>query len=392
MASSKNISDYPYLRNTDRWHISEQNTKHLQSFILHKRAEGLSLRSINTYVFCGLRTIRELKKDDIALLTNDELITLYVEWQDKLSRNEMQKNTINVYILSLYQILKDILGEDKAREIVSVKFKQERNMHDVSDYLTESDIYKMRNYAEQKGDVRGVAIIMLLFGTGARISELLDAKVKDIEIKQYNAVIEVSGKTGTRRIPFVIGMPELINWLNHHPIKDESGKVSQDAPLFVAYQTRGHSQTKLHVRSVENYLKDISRGAGIPDTVKSNPHAFRHVLATKMAKRLTAKEMNLFFGWTAYSNTSMTYIHTSQHELEKSVLNINGIEEEEHQDTEREWVIQCPSCKTILPSGAIQCPKCRMILDPAIAVQMDNVSNDLGKRELMEDYFKQKTV
>lgn len=380
MVSSNKIEDYPLLTSPDTWRISPTNTEYVSTYILRKRVKGIKLTTVYNNVYKILQWLRNISQDDIRTAGSDLIQAYY------LQRLETCKITTTTIELTIFRdFLKTLFGIEHCNSVLPIKPKQYHNTLESTAYINQQQVRQLRDYVESTGDLRGVAIIMMLFGTGVRISELLDAKVKDVEIKLQSAVLTVSGKTGTRKIPFVVGLPELQNWLNIHPVR-VNGKVSPDAPLFVTYATRGNAVVKLSVDRVEHWLKKQSRNAGIPDTVKCNPHAFRHLYASSVAHKLTAREMNRLFGWSDSCNTALTYIHTSQQELEDTVLSLNGITPEKEQKID-EWVVQCPACKSILPSSARWCPKCRLILDPVLAVQVGNISMDLGDKEILHQYL-----
>lgn len=387
MTSSTNPKDYRNLRDPAEWGLSEPNTLHLRRFIDRKRAAGASLSTINTYVEKIRVWIDLLKLDDVKEATSDDILAAYLFRLDRVNAGTYSAATLEGDVIALKQFMQVLHGPKAVKDIVPIARRRPKNRRTSDEYVSVSHVRKMREFAASTGDTRGVALLMLTYGTGARISEILDAKVRDLKIKQYNAVLSVDGKTGRRDIPFVIGMPELIAWLSAHPVKGKDGKVSPDAPLFVTYNTRGHGIRPLSRKRAEAYFAKVAQAAGVPEDVKSSPHAFRHRMATIMARKLTIREMNLFFGWSDDSTTALTYIHTSQEELEGSVLEINGVTVSEEVEEEDSFVIQCPSCGKILPSGSQWCTQCRLILDPVLAVQMDSIISDMSRRDVMEAYL-----
>lgn len=387
MTSSTNPKDYRNLRDPAEWGLSESNTLHLRRFIDRKRAAGASLSTINTYVEKIRVWIDLLKLGDVKEATSDDILAAYLFRLDRVNAGTYSAATLEGDVIALKQFMQVLHGPKAVKDIVPIARRRPKNRRTSDEYVSVSHVRKMREFAASTGDTRGVALLMLTYGTGARISEILDAKVRDLKIKQYNAVLSVDGKTGRRDIPFVIGMPELIAWFSAHPVKGKDGKVSPDAPLFVTYNTRGHGIRPLSRKRAEAYFAKVAQAAGVPGDVKSSPHAFRHRMATIMARKLTIREMNLFFGWSDDSTTALTYIHTSQEELEGSVLEINGVTVSEEVEEEDSFVIQCPSCGKILPSGSQWCTQCRLILDPVLAVQMDSIISDMSRRDVMEAYL-----
>jgi len=377
MTRSNNIEDYPYLTDTSLWHISETNTKYVQNFISLQRVKGIHLSSVLNYARIIILFIRYVGREDVLTLTQDDILRVFLQ----VDSGGSGATSNQFYIISRL-FLKKYKTKEELDNLYPFTKKNPINKHETSDYITLEDVRRMRDYAESQGDVRSMALIMMLFGTGARISELLDARICDVEIKQYSGILSVNGKTGKRKIPFVIGLTEIITWINAHPLKD-----NKESPLFVTYNTKGNKVQKISTKTVTNYFRNVKKVLGIPADVKCNPHAFRHLLATTMAKKLTLREMNRLFGWSDGSNTAITYLHTSDKDLEASILEFNGVITNEEVEEKPDMFIQCPSCNAILPPGAVQCPKCRMILDPVLAVQLNNITEDAKKRDLLKDYI-----
>lgn len=98
------------------------------------------------------------------------------------------------------------------------------------DMLKEEEIRDLIGAAYNSRDR---ALVAILWETGARIGEILDADVGDIEEHKHGRMIVIDGKTGPRRLPLISSTPHLKAWLTgHHP----RGK-DRDAPLFVNVHT-----------------------------------------------------------------------------------------------------------------------------------------------------------
>ncbi len=114
--------------------------------------------------------------------------------------------------------------------------------------------------------VRDCSIILLLLDTGARASELLGLRVTDINTERGEAVVMGKGRKA-RRI-FFSDRTGKATYL----YLQERGNLTHDV-LFVA-----ESNEPLHIRSLQDRLKDLGNRAGITD-VRVSPHTFRHTMA-----------------------------------------------------------------------------------------------------------------
>jgi integrase/recombinase XerC len=117
---------------------------------------------------------------------------------------------------------------------------------------------------------RDLAVLLLLYGCGLRISEALGLKRQ--EAPKSGAMLRITGKGGkTRIVPVLPVVADAISgYLAHCP-----WPLSQDGPLFVG--TKGG---KLNARLIQRALESLRRQLGLPET--ATPHALRHSFATHL--------------------------------------------------------------------------------------------------------------
>ncbi|HJK03563.1 MAG TPA: tyrosine-type recombinase/integrase [Methanocorpusculum sp.] len=369
MVTSTRIKDYPYLEHPENYlGIDQRNALYLRQWIRQERASGIKLITLDRYVLKVYLWLRDMGFKDAKKITSEDVLDVFLCREDRVSNGKYAKSTLDIDVIVLTKFFKFLVGTERAAELVPIKRRQTKNLRFSSDYVSMDQIRMMREEAAKRGDIRGIALLMLCIGTGARIGEILGARIKDLSIKQYNGVLHVDGKTGAREIPFVIGLPELLTWISVHPCRLPDGKVDPDAPIFCTFATRGHTVHAMSIKTAEEFFAHMKDLAGIPKDVKANPHAFRHRMATHLARNLTIKEMNMYFGWSPYSTMALTYIHTSRDELEKSILKINGITPPAA-EPEKPMALHCPSCNHVISMTTTWCPHCRQILDPVLAVR-----------------------
>jgi integrase len=136
------------------------------------------------------------------------------------------------------------------------------------------------------------AIISMMILTGARISEILELRARDVwtdENYLYIRMIVLKKRESTnteiiRKVPkgmyFVIHIKK---WIN------EDNEFQPDDFLF-----------EYRRQTVWKYLKEIE-----PDI---NPHLFRHTLATWMGRRVDAFTLKDWFKWSNL-NMATKYVH-----------------------------------------------------------------------------------
>ena len=140
--------------------------------------------------------------------------------------------------------------------------------------LSESDTKKLIAFVKNKPSnswvvARDVAILILLYGCGLRISEALDLKYDLIPLPD---VIKIKGKGNKERlIPILpIAHKSIKKYLNSYPFKFKAGD-----PLFVGLRGK-----RLNPKVVQNVVVNARVSLGLPQTV--TPHALRHSFATHL--------------------------------------------------------------------------------------------------------------
>ncbi len=117
---------------------------------------------------------------------------------------------------------------------------------------------------------REIAIIVLLYGTGLRISEALNLKVSDIS----NESLIVTGKGDKQRQVFILPVVKMFiqEYVKACPYLSVNNEAQH---LFVGVRGK-----KLGRTYVANRLQKIRRMLNLPEIV--SPHAFRHSFATHL--------------------------------------------------------------------------------------------------------------
>lgn len=134
-------------------------------------------------------------------------------------------------------------------------------------------------------------MLLLMYTTGMRLSELIGLKVGDVDFYRNN--LRVLGKRNKERI--IPMHPEMVDWLKLY-LGDHVGDF-----LFVT--ERGKPLYPMYVyRLVNHYLKLFSHAA------KTSPHVLRHSFATHMlnngANLLAIKDI------LGHANLSATQVYT----------------------------------------------------------------------------------
>jgi len=159
---------------------------------------------------------------------------------------------------------------------------------------------------------RDRAFIAVLWETGARIGELIDLCVGDIEDRPTGKHVVVMGKTGARRLLLVESDPHVSRWLKTHP------NPRPNAPLWCKVE-QGSPDEQIGYNYIRLRLLERARKrAGIEKPV--NPHHFRHSRATQLANWLTEAQLCEWFGWVQGSKVPARYVHLSGRDIDAAYL------------------------------------------------------------------------
>ncbi|WP_435180946.1 tyrosine-type recombinase/integrase [Halorussus sp. AFM4] len=187
--------------------------------------------------------------------------------------------------------------------------------------LTPADVEAM---IDSCSNDRDRAFIAILWETGARIGELIDLRVGDIEVGVHGKHLIVTGKTGARRLLLLESAPFVDAWIAVHPTPTST------AFLWCKMDTEpGNLPDQIGYQTIRLKILDKARErAGIQKPV--NPHHFRHSRATYLANYLTEAQMCEWFGWVRGSRVPGRYVHLSGRDIDfayTAMLNDSGYQQ-----------------------------------------------------------------
>ncbi|WP_048152671.1 tyrosine-type recombinase/integrase [Methanolacinia paynteri] len=359
--------------------LDSTNKKYLEQFSRHLKLIQNSPQTIKTKLWRIYTFLIWLDFKDAKETTQEDIENYYLLRCEKVSPFTVQGD-----MLDLKLFFRWLVPENEKELFKNIKSKRPRNHLPVDRLITRSDIIKMVEVCEKPRDR---ALIMILWDTGARISEILNLNIGHIQFDRYGAVAIVTGKTGMRRLRLISSVPELQNWVNMHPYRNDS-----DAPLFVTSRCYGKTQRRLNSRTVENKFKKFSKDAGIKKRV--HPHAIRHARLTDLTKSngnkkgLSEMELRIVAGWEKNSSMPEVYIHLSGADVERKLLENAGIIDDESDPADNALEpCRCPRCKTMNPHGALYCVACSMALTEEAAMEIETKNQKAKESSEYEELF-----
>lgn len=366
--------------------ISEPNRELIREYRRDKELGGMSAatqqRNLSYIKILGERvgdaSFRDFEADDMKEI---------VEW---LSDRDLTDETIDTYkkvIQSFWNWMYETEGHDEHPEPIAwITLNRTRGNGTLpKDLLTKEDIERQANATKNDRDR---AFIWMLYETGARIGELIDLTVGDIEDRQQGKKVVIDGKTGQRRLPLVESVPALNKWLNSHP------NPEKDAPLWCKLQSytrqdhedgelkgAGRSGDQLGYRYIRDKIlqKNMDR-AGIDKP--SNPHHYRHSRASYLANHLKEAQLCVWFGWVQGSDVPARYVHLSGRDIDNAYDEMHGIREPDEEEEEPS-VQECWRCEELNSPRDTYCGSCGAPLDSAAVYQAEEVQQQ-GEEMVLE--------
>lgn len=250
---------------------------------------------------------------------------------------------------------------------------------------------EIKTMVENSISKRNKAIIMLLYDSAVRVGELVNLKVKNLNFDNLGARLVVpKGKTGMRKLRIHASVPYLKEYLSdEHPKAD-----NPDSPLFVGVASKGSKKIsygrKLDEQSIRILLKRTVVRAGIKKNIY--PHLFRHTRLTELAKFLNEQALRQFAGWTPNSNMASVYVHFSDEDVGRQILESEGVIQEKDKVKENElkpFACIDPTCQHINPATAKFCAKCHRPLDIKTIMDIEKktqIADEVYKRSFEKSY------
>ena len=249
-------------------------------------------------------------------------ISSFFQWLDNedLKYKNLQEDHINQYISLLFQ--RKMRSSSVNRKISSIKsfyiFLVKRNfvknspLNDLvtpkqekylPESMSEAEVDKLLNSPDVSNKIenRDKAMIEMLYATGMRISELVNLKMTDVDMKR--CVVKVFGKGSKERlVPFgETALDSLKSYLNDR-------EQSSSKEIFLS--NRGKKMTRVAFwQRVKIYL--------IRENLKNSisPHTLRHAFATHLLNRgADLRSVQLLLGHSDLSTTQI-YTHIAKQRL-----------------------------------------------------------------------------
>ena len=232
------------------------------------------------------------------------------DWLESMMDSGHAATSVNRRLSALrslfrFALSRHLVEKDPAHVIVGPK-----NSKPLPAFVREQDMNRLLDgeemWQDNFEDLRARTIIILLYHTGVRVSELTGMDISSLDM--YDSYIKVRGKGNKERVvPFG---EELKAGLEKYLVARESFAGMKDGPLFVDDRLRRMSPDQVRA-IVKNNLSKVTTQK------KRSPHVLRHSFATAMLNNGAGIEsVKKLLGHAKISTTEI-YTHTTFEQLKR---------------------------------------------------------------------------
>ena len=282
--------------------ITNKEDSNLRSFLNYLLVDkGLSKNTVKAYEADISSFFRWLINKDLEYKNlQEEHINQYISFlfQKKMKSSSVNRKISSIKSFYIFLVKRNFIKNSPLNDVVTPK--QEKYL---PESMSEDEVDKLLNSPNvaNKIENRDKAMIEMLYATGMRISELVNLKMTDVDMKR--CVVKVFGKGSKERlVPF--GETALDS------LKAYLSERVQSSSKEIFLSNRGKKMTRVAFwQRVKIYL--------IRENLKNSisPHTLRHAFATHLLNRgADLRSVQLLLGHSDLSTTQI-YTHIAKQRL-----------------------------------------------------------------------------
>jgi integrase/recombinase XerD len=292
-----------------REQIHKKNLELLNKYKMLMMQKGCTARSIESYCkyiipmflrFIGNKKLNKVTHHDIE----DFIHYCAVEKQNGDAALDGKFIALNSFFKAL--IKKDYLDmKNPMDKIDPIKVRKK-----VREYLTDEEVEKIQSYADKTGNLRGSALIALLYSSAIRLTEcyMLNRDSINFERRQF----KVKGKGDKERI-CMISVDAAKRLQAYLKSRTDTNKA--------LFYSRNHNRWSK--KQIQMYLASAGVAAGIEKHV--HPHIFRHARAMSLLnKGVPLEQIQQVLGHESVSTTQI-YAHQSLNDIQSKIDTLDGV-------------------------------------------------------------------
>jgi len=276
-------------------------------------ADGKASKTVESYTG-DIRAFLEWLESKSNIFTGNLKRFHITSYRSYLVQNNYEINTINKKLNSLQSFNQFLMDRgyltEQVVDLKKDKVKLAAGSEKEVEVFTDDEVEKLLFFIQGENILsRDRLIVLLLLYTGVRVSELVNIKLRDVDLLSMNLTI-AWGKGGKRReVPLKGEVIEAIKEYLQGQRKDNKFVDSE-------YLILTNRSAKMDRDAINRLLNRLESKLSI----RMHPHKFRHTFCTNLLKRgVELTTVAKLAGHSSIQTTASFYINTSQKDKREAV-------------------------------------------------------------------------
>jgi len=276
-----------------------------------KLEKGLSANSVEAYLmdYQRLKDYADEHGIDVVRASFDDLQAFVFDTFKNITSVRTQARLIaGVHSFYRFLLYHHYIEQDPSELLETPKKEQHLpevlSLEEIDAMIAKIDMSKSESH-------RNRAIIEMLYGSGLRVSELVNLRLSDMYLKE--GYMRITGKGSKQRLVPV--SPVAVEWFGYW-LQDRNQLDIKPEAVDIAFLNRyGRQLTRAMIFTI---IKSLAHEAGIKKTI--SPHTLRHSFATHLLQNgADLRIIQQLLGHESISTTEI-YTHVDIHDLREAVL------------------------------------------------------------------------
>lgn len=271
---------------TDLQPMNESTLNYLKMFLIRKKAEGRSKRTLYQYGNQIKRLLVEVNKT-IDEITENDLFCYLITYQMERGCSDRYIDNKRLIFSSFFTWLhnKGYISHNPAAGLDKIKYE-----YRIKKPFSDEELELLRTHCK---DLREKALIDFLYSTGVRVSELSSINKSDVNFYEREVIVFGKGKKERKVYLTPVACMNLQKYLNSRTDDSEAVFVGVRKPY-----------ARLTKSGAEKIVRELGARAGVEN---AHPHRFRRTMATNAIKKgMPIEEVQALLGH-AKIETTMIY-------------------------------------------------------------------------------------